>query len=313
MAQVNPGTMGKSSNPVPPPVPPGPAGARWTADLRQEVERLNEHVRQLESQMEQMKSDLRAALREAEELRDAVAARDTFIGTAGHELRNAVGGILVAATNLRFRAARDAGVPSWVSERLDLMTRQSRSFVRRATTLLDVSRISTGGVRLNLARMAWTEVVLDVSQELSAEAERAGCEVEISAEEPVSGHWDRDALEQVTFNLLSNAIKYGAGKPVGVAIAREGGQAVLSVRDHGIGIGEGDRRRIFERFERAVRSEDLPGFGLGLWIARQLVEAHEGTIDVAAAPGAGSLFTVRLPGAIQEPSYHELARVPSEA
>lgn len=114
-------------------------------------------------------------------------------------------------------------------------------------------------------------------------------------------------------NLVSNAIKYGAGKPIAISVSRDGDAGVMRVSDQGVGIDEADRARIFERFERAVRAGDLPGFGLGLWIARQLVRAHDGEIAVSAAPGAGSVFTVRLPGVVREFDHDEPARVPAEA
>jgi signal transduction histidine kinase len=265
------------------------------------------------AEVERLRAENMLAQAEIASLREAVAARDTFLGTAGHELRNAMGGVLVAATNLRFRARHAPGVPPWVAERLELIARQSRGFVRRATTLLDVSRLSTGTLRLNLARTEWTEVVLAVVEELGPEAERAGCQIEISAREAVCGPWDRNALEQITMSIVSNAIKYGAGKPVAISVSREGDAGVLRVSDQGVGIGEADRQRIFERFERAVRPGDLPGFGLGLWIARQLAHAHSGDIDVASSPSAGSVFTVRLPGVIREFENDDPARVPSKA
>jgi signal transduction histidine kinase len=119
--------------------------------------------------------------------------------------------------------------------------------------------------------------------------------VTLSAPGPAVGQWDRLRLEQVVTNLLSNAIKYGEGKPVEVEVAGDAVAVTLRVRDHGIGIAPEDRRRIFERFERAVSADHYGGFGLGLWICRQVVEVFEGTIDVASAPGQGSTFVVTLP------------------
>jgi signal transduction histidine kinase len=294
----------RSTHPSGPPSDVPRSGAHAVVDPERE---------RLRAEVERLEDENVCARREIADLREAVIARDAFLAAAGLELRNAVGGILVAATNLRFRASLAPGVPPWVAERVELITRQSRGFVRRATTLVDVSRISSGALRLNRARVCWTEVVLCVVDELELEAERAGCEIEIAAEEPVDGAWDRDALQQITLNLISNAVKYGAGKPIGIALSREGDAGVLRVCDRGIGISAEDRARIFERFERAVRPGDLPGFGLGLWIARQLVQAHGGEVEVAASPGAGSLFTVRLPGLIGESEYDESTRVPPKA
>jgi signal transduction histidine kinase len=111
----------------------------------------------------------------------------------------------------------------------------------------------------------------------------------------VIGEWDRFRIDQVVTNLVSNAVKYGQGKGVEIEVVRDGGTARLSVRDHGIGIDPVQQARIFGRFERAVSRENYGGFGLGLWIVRQIVEAHGGAIRLASAPGEGASFTVELP------------------
>jgi signal transduction histidine kinase len=271
----------------------------------------DDEVLALRAEVLRLRNECHEVQRENAELREALAARDAFIATAGHELRNAVGGIVVAATNVQFLASRTQGLPPWLAGRLEAMARQSRGFARRATTLLDVSRLTSGGLRLEREALSLAEIARSAVQELGPEAERSRCQVTVVADGPADGHWDRDALEQVAVNLISNAIKYGAGKPVEVTVASAGGDATLRVRDHGVGISEVDRARIFERFERAVRRGDLPGFGMGLWIARQLVQAHHGEIKVESQPGCGSVFTVRLPG-VNLVHRHELSRFPSK-
>ena len=94
---------------------------------------------------------------------------------------------------------------------------------------------------------------------------------------------------------MSNAIKFGAGKPVDVALRADGRAARLTIRDRGIGISEEDRARIFKRFERAVTRREHGGFGVGLWLANQLVAAMGGAVAVESAPGEGTNFTVTLP------------------
>jgi len=123
----------------------------------------------------------------------------------------------------------------------------------------------------------------------------AGCVLRFDPNGEIRGHWDRLRLEQVVTNLLTNAIKYGAGKPIDVAVERAPSLARLTVRDQGIGISAEDQARIFQRFERAVSTRHFGGFGLGLWISKNLVEAHGGRIHVVSQPGAGATFTVELP------------------
>ena len=106
---------------------------------------------------------------------------------------------------------------------------------------------------------------------------------------------DEGRMRQVFDNLLTNALKYGEGKPVEIDVHGEGDRVMMAVRDHGIGISAEARARIFDRFERAVSSQHFAGFGLGLWIARRIVDEHGGRIAVESTPGEGSTFTVELP------------------
>jgi len=135
----------------------------------------------------------------------------------------------------------------------------------------------------------------DVVQHFELDLAQAGCPVSIDCPAPVIGTWDASRLEQVVTNLLANAIKCGAGRPIEVTV-RDAGQAVeLQVKDHGIGIATDRLAKIFDRFERAVSSTHYGGLGLGLYLARSIVEAHGGAITVDSRVDEGSTFTVRLP------------------
>jgi signal transduction histidine kinase len=109
------------------------------------------------------------------------------------------------------------------------------------------------------------------------------------------GYWDRLRIEQVVDSLLSNAIKYGQGQPIDLTVERDGRRAVLTVQDRGIGIQGDQLERIFERFERAVSVSAYGGLGLGLYLTRQIVHAHQGRVTVQSAPGIGAVFRVELP------------------
>jgi signal transduction histidine kinase len=231
-----------------------------------------------------------------QELREAVRARDEFVAIAAHELRNPMTpillqiGILLAAT----RDPRQCR-PEVLAPRLEVLELAVREFVRRSTTLLDISRIAAGNVRIEVGEVNLSSVVRGVVDRASVAARMGRTHLEADLQGDVVGTLDRLALEQVADNLLSNAIKFGAGRPVCVALRSEGPTAHLIVRDQGIGISEEDRARIFQRFERAVTRREHGGFGVGLWLANQLVLAMGGTIAVESAPGEGTTFTVTLP------------------
>jgi signal transduction histidine kinase len=159
---------------------------------------------------------------------------------------------------------------------------------------LDISRIRLGRLELQLEAMELGSVVRGVVERMGDEGLWPGSPPALHVEGPVEGLWDRSRLEQVVGNLLANAVRYGRGNPVEVTVRAANGEAWLVVRDRGIGIEPEALKRIFERFERAA-SRNYGGLGLGLYIVRQIVESHGGTITVESELGVGSAFTVKLP------------------
>ncbi|HEX5634104.1 MAG TPA: sensor histidine kinase, partial [Gemmatimonadales bacterium] len=115
-------------------------------------------------------------------------------------------------------------------------------------------------------------------------------------------------IEQVVTNLLSNALRYGAGKPVRISVSQQRGVANLRVEDHGEGICAEDQERIFERFERLAARPHQGGLGMGLFIVREIAQAHGGSVEVQSEPGRGSTFIVRLDAAEARPLLEAGAR-----
>jgi PAS domain S-box-containing protein len=237
--------------------------------------------------------DLTEAKRSAEALREAVRIRDDFVAVAGHELKTPLAAMLLQIEVLR-RTMR-ATPPGELEGRVGKIARSGARLQRLVEQLLDVSRITSGRLRLEPAPCDLAEVAAEVAERFGDASAQADCDVTVRADGHVDGVWDRQRLEAVIANLLSNAIKFGPGKPVEIDVEQDHGQAVLRVTDHGIGIEARDREKLFRRFERALAARDYGGFGLGLWICRNIVEASGGTIDVESEPGHGSTFIVRLP------------------
>ncbi len=230
------------------------------------------------------------------ELTQVVDARDAFIATAAHELRNPMTPILGYAEHLLSVARRpESGCPDAMIVSLEHLAGLMAEYIKRATTLLDVSRITAGKLHAELSVVDLSDIARRAVQRHQAYAERSGCRLKPSIEGNISGLLDQLAVEQIADNLLSNAVKYGAGEPIEVSLVRNGTEAQLRVRDHGIGISEEDQARIFDAFERAVTRREHGGFGIGLWIVRQLVRTMHGEIHVTSRPAEGSTFTVTLP------------------
>ncbi|MFP2932793.1 ATP-binding protein [Pyxidicoccus sp. 3LG] len=230
--------------------------------------------------------------------REAVRLRDEFISVASHELRTPLTPITLKVQALR-RHARSAPAGSLPVDKvepvLEAVSLQVKRLTRLVDDLLEVSRISAGHLEVHPEPMELTALLREVTTSLEPECTRAGCRLVLHAPLAVTGHWDRPRLEQVLNNLLSNALKYGAGRPIHVRAEAVGRDAVITVRDEGIGITPEALPRVFGKFERAVSERHYGGLGLGLFIARQLVEAHGGTIRVESQPGQGACFEVVLP------------------
>lgn len=228
------------------------------------------------------------------ELRAAVRARDDFIAIAAHELRNPMTPI-AGQVQLVLAAARRTGAAPAVLAGLERLELAVRHYVRRATTLLDVSRATSGQLRLEPAPLDLSALVRETAEGHAVLAERARCALEVDVEDGVTGAWDRLAVEQVLDNLLTNALKFGAGRPVTVSLAADEASATVTVRDRGVGIPEADLDRVFGRFEQAVGQRRHGGFGIGLWLVHRLVGAMGGAVSVESRPGEGAAFVVRLP------------------
>jgi signal transduction histidine kinase len=230
-----------------------------------------------------------------EQERAAVQVRDDFLAIAGHELRTPLTALQLQLDVMR----QHPGGDPVQAARIERAVRSAGKLAELVDEMLDVSRLTTGRLTLHPEPLDLAEVVTAVCVKLEPSATRAGCLLRAHVPEEVRGSWDRLRIEQVVGNLLSNAIKYGAGKPVEVTVRGADDVASIVVRDQGIGIDDADRRRIFGRFERAVSDRHYGGFGLGLWITRQIVEASGGTVEVESTPGKGATFTVVLPRAAQ--------------
>ncbi|MGZ6371302.1 MAG: PAS domain-containing protein, partial [Bdellovibrionota bacterium] len=240
------------------------------------------------------------------EAQKAIQLREDFMSVASHELRTPLTPLKMQLQLLSKAIQTEVITTSPKARDLVRLLKLSEAHIQRLTRLvedmLEVSRINAGGLRLHPEKVDLSQLVLEVVDRFRAEIVAAKCELQIQADEGIQGEWDRLRIEQVVINLLTNAIKYGAGRPIRISVTRSGDCALLTVQDFGIGIAEEDQTRIFNRFERAVSIRRFGGIGLGLYIARQGVEAHHGEIRVLSTPGQGATFIVQLPLAFAKPN-----------
>lgn len=233
-------------------------------------------------------------------LRQAVQARDRFLAVAAHELRSALTPVASLADYLDVAVHQSGASLEQVVPLIDSLGQAMHRYMNRTTLLLEAARLMAGAAyRPMPSSVDLSGLVRDAVMRVQAGAMLVGSPLLLQIADDVVVSVDRAAVEIVVDNLLSNAVRYGAGGPIAVVLARisaEDGSAGarLSISDEGPGIAEDEQARLFEPFERTACTT-AAGFGIGLWVARQMIVAAGGALDVDSTPGRGSCFAVTLP------------------
>lgn len=240
--------------------------------------------------------DITDRMRMEQSLRESDKRKDEFIATLAHELRNPLAPI---QNGLQLMKQPTGDGPALEAERA-MAERQVRHLARLVDDLMDVSRINRGNIELRKEVAELATVVARAAESVGSVLQERGHELTVSlTEEPIHLEADPTRLEQVLGNLLNNAIKYtDPGGEIALDVERNDHEAIVRVRDNGIGIEPEMHARIFEMFIQGGRHTDRSqgGLGIGLGLVKRLVELHGGTIKVhSRGLGAGSEFEVRLP------------------
>ena len=234
-------------------------------------------------------------------LKEAEQVKDRFIGLVAHELRNPLAALKgFAQTLLRHsHGEKGAALAPWQRESLTEIDIATDRLNRLTEDLLDVVRLQAGRLQLYRESIDLVEITRHIITQMGQSSERHELTLVTSLPQ-VQAQVDRGRIEQVLMNLLTNAIKYSpAGGKVEVTLQVEKGQkeALISIRDYGIGILQSEQADLFGRFVRGSNSQTqgISGTGLGLYLSRELVSQHEGDIWFESTEGVGSTFYLRLP------------------
>lgn len=226
-----------------------------------------------------------------EDLIVAVHSRDEFLSIASHELRTPL-----TALKLRIQSLQQSSqLTEDARRKAESVERQADRVERLVASLLDVARIATGQLGLELETFELGAAVEMVVQRFQSNPLPGQPPIYLKIHETCSGRWDRLRVEQIVTNLLVNAIAYGEGHPVEVVVSGGVDRCRFWVSDRGRGIAPADQARIFERFGRVGGPRAKGGLGMGLYIAHQIAVAHGGSIHVESKVGFGSTFVVTLP------------------
>ncbi len=240
-------------------------------------------------------TDIEDMKRAQERLSEAVSARDAFLSIASHELKTPLTSLKIQTQMTRRNLTTQGEIVALAPPRMRPFIDQVDRLVHLVDDMLDISRISTGRLTIQKTDCQLSKLVREVVERMGPALAQVGCRLSLFQSDEIKGFWDPFRIEQVLTNLLTNAARYAAGAPVEVRVWRDGTMAHVSVRDHGRGIQSEDQAKIFERFARAVSASEISGMGLGLYISREILEAHGGSIRVESELGSGSTFTMSLP------------------
>lgn len=265
--------------------------AKVTRDLT-EKKLIEEKLRGINDELEKQVAS------RTQELETALKARESFLSIASHELKTPLTSLKLK-TQMRVRTfSKKIDAVYNATELIEMFEsdeRQIGRLTRLVDDILDTTRIDAGKLGLQLEEIELCELIQTLAKDMLPALQTANCEISFTCTSPAKGQWDSYRLEQVFINLMTNAMRYGQGYPIHISAGTKNNAAYFSIKDHGIGISDKDQDRIFHQFERATNLNEGKGLGLGLYIVKQIVLAHNGKIHLTSSLGKGSEFTVELP------------------
>lgn len=233
------------------------------------------------------------------ELQEAIRTRDEFLAVASHELKTPLTSILLSL-QLILRRLQKSTSKSIASEEIlravEVSIEQSKRLSRLINDLLDVTQTSSQYFQLVYKKENLSSLLKDINRKFEIILKQKNIKLKIKEEEKnIVGMWDKIRLEQAISNLISNAIKYGEGKPIVLSTKRMDDSVFIQVKDKGIGIRKEDQIKIFKVFNRSMDVKNYKGIGVGLFIAKNIIEAHDGEINLESTLGKGTTFSILIP------------------
>ena len=263
--------------------------------FRKELKRAFQDYEDQAKELEDNRNELRKTL----EVRDmALNSRDDFISIASHELNTPLQSLKLQVQMLKRDLVKSHD--NFSLEKLNRFLEREDSQINRLSQLvkdmLEITKLGRGNIHIYKEEIDLNSLVKEVLFKLSETIQLSGSNIRLELADNLTGHWDRDRIEQILLNLINNAIKYGEGSPISIRTSSDSGWVRIEIQDKGMGIPLSSQERIFNRFERNISANEISGMGLGLFITRHLVEAHGGHIWVESeGEKKGSNFIVEMP------------------
>jgi signal transduction histidine kinase len=243
-------------------------------------------------------SELIKARQKIELHQEDLEKRDAFLSICSHELKNPLT-VLITQTQLALRKIEKNDESVFDPVRTKIRLQQNAHQFERLNALvddmLDLHRIETGILKMHFEKFELGQLITDIVQNTVYGADGIKGNITINSVDAMEGIFDRNRIEQMMINLISNAIKYGSDGAIDVEVNRIGKMVQIRVRDRGIGISAVNQKRVFLRYERVSSEQKINGLGIGLYVTKQIVEAHHGKIYIESEIGKGATFVVELP------------------
>ncbi|MES2525627.1 MAG: ATP-binding protein [Bdellovibrionota bacterium] len=233
-----------------------------------------------------------------QKLKEALQFRDDFLSVASHELKTPLTSLkLQIQTSLRKFSRENYNIDKSDIETVFLKNNlQIDRLVRLVDDMLDLSRIQSGRLSYSFRMTNLADILRESYHIFRDQFEENGCALTLNlAVNEANGMYDRERIEQVLINLLTNAFKYGRNNPVVIELTEVNNNALIAVKDQGTGIAPENFEKVFRKFERAVTPSEVSGLGIGLYISREIVEAHGGKIWIESQLAYGTTFFVQFP------------------
>lgn len=233
----------------------------------------------------------------------AIEIRNDFLSIASHELNTPITSLKLQLqmTKKTLETAQGQFPVERFKKSLDASCKQVERLINLVQVLLDVSRIQSGKLSFRFQKFSLSEMCNEVIERFREVIEANNCRISITGLEDLVVVWDKTRIEQVIINLLTNAIKYAPGD-IHLRFDFSGGDVKFTIEDQGDGIPEDKLKSIFDRFERVGNNDSVSGLGLGLFIVKQIVDGHQGEVNVESVQGVGTKFIVSLPIVVSAPA-----------
>lgn len=232
-----------------------------------------------------------------EQLSESLKWRDDFLSIVSHELKTPITSLRLQ-NQMALRNLDRSGLISFTSEKLTKTFNNTGKQLDKLThlieDLLDVTKISAGTLTVEPIESNFSLIIADILDRYSEQLATMKS-LDVNIDGPVMVYCDPFRAEQVVINLISNAIKYAPNSPLEIHLSKENGNAILKIKDSGPGIDMDKLQNVFERFKRGKNNKNVNGLGLGLYISKQIIDAHRGKIEVESQLGVGTTFTVTFP------------------